>query len=64
LRAGLGNCIDIYYVMAVCAMGSAVVAKPDLLRRRIAATGPAADAAAEAGSAVGPADPGEGGPAR
>jgi MFS family permease len=64
LIATLGNYTDIYYVMAVCAVGSAVLAKPDWLRRRVAAAGPASGAAAETGSAVGSADPGSGGPAR
>jgi MFS family permease len=64
LIASLGNYTDIYYVMAVCAVASAVLAKPDWLRRRVAAAGPAADAAPETGSAVGSADPGGAGPAR
>jgi hypothetical protein len=50
--------------MAICAVASAVLAKPDWLRRRGLAAGPAADAVAEAGSTVGSADPGGGAPAR
>ena len=64
LIASLSNYTDIYYVMAVCAVASAVLAKPDWLRRRSPAAEPAADAVAEAGSTVSSADPGGGGPAR
>jgi MFS family permease len=56
--ASLTNYTDIYYVMAACAVISAVLAAPDMLRNRSVAARPAADAVSTAGSKVGPADRG------
>ncbi len=58
LIASLTNYTDIYYVMAACAVASAVLAAPQPLRRRTSAAEAAASAAGEAGTPVGSADPG------
>jgi len=58
LIASLTNYTDIYYVMAACAVGSAVLAAPDVLRNRGHAVRltPATRTARETESAVRPAD--------
>jgi MFS family permease len=45
LIASLANYADIYYVMAVCSVGSALLAAPDMIRRRHLAAKPVAAAA-------------------
>jgi MFS family permease len=64
LIASLTSYTDIYYVMAACAVASAMLAAPGSLRRQIPATAPAANAAGSAGAQVGPADQGAQGPGR
>jgi MFS family permease len=48
LIASLANYADIYYVMAVCSVGSALLAAPDMIRRRHLAAKPVAAAAPQA----------------
>lgn len=57
LIASISSYTDIYYVMAACALASAVLSAPGLLRRGTLAAGPAADAVSEAGSPIGAGDP-------
>jgi MFS family permease len=57
LIANATNYADIYYVMAVCSVGSALLALPDRFRRRSVPAEPSA--ATEAASQVIPADSGE-----
>ncbi len=64
LIASLSNYTDIYYVMAICAVASAVMAQPEWLRRRRPAAQSAADALPETESVVRSAESGGGGPAR
>jgi MFS family permease len=65
LIASITSYADIYYVMAACAMASAALAVPELLRHKTLAlqlvTEPAANAAGEDGSPIGSADPGTSG---
>jgi MFS family permease len=56
LIASLTNYADIYYVMAVCAVGSALLAAPELVRRRHPAAEPLA-VAPEQDSPAGPRAP-------
>jgi MFS family permease len=48
LIASLANYTDIYYVMAVCSVGSALLAAPDTIRRRHLTAKPVAAAAPQA----------------
>jgi MFS family permease len=59
LIANLTNYTDIYYVMAVCAVGSALLAAPEQLRRRSAPASASAPTGPEAEDEVVPADSGE-----
>lgn len=54
--ASLTNYTDIYYVMAACAVISALLAAPDMVRNRSVAPSPATDAVRPAGSQVSRAD--------
>jgi MFS family permease len=57
LIASLSSYADIYYVMAACSVGSALLAAPELVRRRHLAARPLAAAVPEADSRVGSPEP-------